>query len=227
MVAPTAGVKVPAEGINVPPVPEVLVHVPPACSPVINPYKSISTVLLTQIVVVASVPAFGCGFIFTVASLESLTQGAIPVKVEVKVEVVAPTAGIKVPAMASNVPPVPVRVQTPPDCSPVIKLYKLIRAVLVSQTVVTPSEPALGCKFIFTVAKLESLMHGAIPVKVEVKVEVVAPTAGIKVPTMASNVPPVPVRVQTPPDCSPVIKLYKSITAVLVSQTVVTPSEPA
>ena len=42
------------------------------------------------------------------------------------------------------------------------------------------------------------------------------------------NVPPVPVvLVQAPPVCSPVIKLNKSILAVLVSQTVVAPSVPA
>jgi hypothetical protein len=58
---------------------------------------------------------------------------------------VAPEAGIKVPALALKVPPVPeVFVQFPPDCSPEIKLNKSIVALLESQTVVEPSVPASG-----------------------------------------------------------------------------------
>ena len=62
----------------------------------------------------------------TVAVLESLVQGEVPETVYVKTLVVAPTAGVKVPLTASNVPPVPVLVQTPPEASPVIKENKLI-----------------------------------------------------------------------------------------------------
>ena len=62
-----------------------------------------------------------------------------------KVLVVAPVAGVYVPAPALNVPPVPVVLtQVPPDCSPVIKLNKSIAEVLESQTRVFPSVPALG-----------------------------------------------------------------------------------
>ena len=39
----------------------------------------------------------------------------------------APIAGVKVPLVALNVPPLPdCNDQTPPDCSPVIKLNKFI-----------------------------------------------------------------------------------------------------
>ena len=56
----------------------------------------------------------------------------------------------------------------------------------------------------------------------------VAPDASVKVPAAALNVPPVPVvLVQVPPDCSPVIKLNKSIGLVLESQTFMLPSVPA
>ena len=61
--------------------------------------------------------------------------------------------------------PVPVLVQTPPDCSPVIKLNKSIADELVSQTTILPSEPALGCPLIVTVAILKSLIQGDDPVK--------------------------------------------------------------
>ena len=91
-----------------------------------------------------------------------------------------PIAGVNVPANALNTPPVPVvRVHAPPACSPVIKVNKLITATLFSQIVVPPSFPAVGCGLIIIVAKLVSLIHGAVPVKVYVKVEVVAPTAGV------------------------------------------------
>ena len=80
---------------------------------------------------------------------------------------VAPEAGTNVPAPALKVPPVPeVRVQTPPASSPEIKLYKSIDATLESQTVVLPFVPAPGCAFIVTVAMLESLIQGAVPVRV-------------------------------------------------------------
>ena len=83
--------------------------------------------------------------ILTVATLLELTQGAVPVNVYVNVLVVAPDAGVYVPAPALNVPPVPVvLVQTPPDCSPVIKLNKSIGVVLLSQIVVEPFVPATG-----------------------------------------------------------------------------------
>ncbi|MNR57044.1 hypothetical protein D3C85_1777440 [compost metagenome] len=70
-----------------------------------------------------SIPAFGVAFIFTVAILESSTHGAAPVKVYVKVLVVAPIAGVNVPATPLNAPPVPVVLDhVPPVCSPIIKL---------------------------------------------------------------------------------------------------------
>ncbi|CAM4127218.1 hypothetical protein FLBR109950_16070 [Flavobacterium branchiophilum] len=75
--------------------------------------------------------------------------------------------GTKVADAAVKVPPVPlVLVQTPPDCSPVIKSNKLIAVVLFSQTVVLPSVPALATALTFTVAKLESSGHGEVPVMV-------------------------------------------------------------
>ena len=44
-----------------------------------------------------------------------------------------------------KVPPVPVDLtQVPPVCSPVIKLNKSIGVILVSQTTVPPSIPAVG-----------------------------------------------------------------------------------
>ena len=167
----------------------------------------------------------------TVATLTSLTQGDIPETVYSNVEVVAPAVGTNVPATALKIPPVPVpvRVQTPPVCSPVIKLNKSIGVVVLAQITVPPSVPAVGCGIIVTVATLVSLAQGVIPVIVYVKVEVVAPTAGVYVPATASKTPPVPVPVcvQTPPDCSPEIKLNKFIVDALVSQTVILPSRPA
>ena len=58
----------------------------------------------------------------------------------------APEAGVNVPATGSKTPPVPlpVRVQTPPGCSPVMSVFKTIGVVLLSQIVVAPSTPALG-----------------------------------------------------------------------------------
>ena len=80
----------------------------------------------------------------------------------------------------------------------------------------------------FTVATDASFGHGAVPVTVYVKVDVVAPAAGVNVPAAALNVPPVPVvRVHVPPACSPVIRLNKLITDTELSQTDVEPSAPA
>ncbi|ESU21148.1 hypothetical protein FEDK69T_26100 [Flavobacterium enshiense DK69] len=229
VVVPGAGTKVPAAALNVPPVPVNLVQVPPACSPVIKPNKLIDAVLESQIVVAPSVPAFGCGLILTVATLTSLTHGAVPVIKYWKVLLVVPGAGTKVPAATLNVPPVPVNlVQVPPVCSPVIKPNKSIDAVLESQIVVAPSAPAICCGLILIVATLTSSIHGAIAVKLYWNVLVVVPVAATNVPVAALNVPPVPVNlVQVPPACSPVIKPNKSIDDVLESQIVVAPSVPA
>jgi hypothetical protein len=228
-VAAGAGVKVPAPALNVPPVPVGLVQIPPACSPVINPNKLIAVTLVSQMVVLPSVPALGCGFMVIVTKLVSFIQGAVPMRVYKKVLEVAPEAGVKVPAPALNVPPVPVGlVQIPPACSPVINPNKLIAVTLESQIVVLPSVPALGCVFMVTVAKLVSLIHGDVPVRVYKKVLEVAPEAGVKVPDPALNVPPVPVGlVQIPSACSPVIKLNKSMDATLESQMVTLPFAPA
>ena len=106
----------------------------------------------------------------------------------------APAVGANVAAPALKLPPTPVVLtQVPPACSPVIKLNKSIGTALLAHITVPPSAPAVGCGLIFTVATLVSLAHGAIPVIVYVKVEVVAPTEGVNVPTIAFNVPPVPV----------------------------------
>src|SRR6187549_2844613 len=211
LVAPAAGVNVPDPATNVPPVPVNLIQVPPACSPVIKLYRFIAVVELSHTVVLPSVPAFACGVIFTVATDTSLGHGAVPVTVYWKVELVAPAAGVKVPDPATKVPPVPVNlIQVPPACSPVIKLYRFIGDVELSHTVVLPSVPAFACGVIFTVATDTSLGHGAVPVTVYWKVELVAPAAGVKVPDPATKVPPVPVNlIQVPPACSPVIKLYR------------------
>ena len=81
---------------------------------------------------------------FTVAIASSLGQGAVPVMLYLKVEIVAPKAGVNVPAAALNVPPVPnVRVQTPPVDSPVIKSNKLMTVVELSQIEVLPFVPAV------------------------------------------------------------------------------------
>ena len=232
VVAPIAGVKVPARASKVPPVPvPVRVQTPPDCSPVIKLNKFMAVGLVSQTEVLPSVPAVGWTKIFTEATLESDIQGADPDKVYVKVEFVAPTAGVYVPARASKTPPVPVpvRVQTPPGCSPEIKLNKFITAELVSQTVVLPSSPASGCPLMVTVATLTSLTQGDVPETVYSNVEVVAPAVGANVPATALKIPPVPVpvRVQTPPVCSPVIKLNKSIAVVVLAQITVPPSDPA
>ncbi|HEU4791803.1 MAG TPA: hypothetical protein VFS71_19115 [Flavobacterium sp.] len=57
---PTAGVKVPEAALNVPPIPDDLTQVPPACSPVIKLDKLIEVELLSQTVVFPEVPATGC-----------------------------------------------------------------------------------------------------------------------------------------------------------------------
>ena len=149
--APSAEVKVPAPALKVPPLPVSCVQTPPVCSPVIKLNKSTAVASLSQIVVVPSVPALGCALILTVAILTSSTQGAVPIILYSKVLVVAPGDGVKVPAPALNVPPLPVScVHTPPPCSPVINKDKSIAAVLLSQTSVAPSAPALGCSLITT-----------------------------------------------------------------------------
>ncbi|MNF76062.1 hypothetical protein D3C84_581590 [compost metagenome] len=80
-------------------------------------------VTLVAVEVPQLIDNIGVAFIFTVAIAESFTHGANPAKVYVKVLVIAPTAGVNVPATALNVPPDPVVLdQVPPVCSPVIKL---------------------------------------------------------------------------------------------------------
>jgi hypothetical protein len=146
-----------------------------------------------------------------------------------KVLVVAPIVGIKVPAAALKIPAAPeILVQTPPACSPVINENKLMEAVFVSQTDILPSAPAVGCGLILMVASEVSFTQGGAPVSVYVKVEEEAPKAGKKVPAVALKVPPEPeVLVQTPPVCSPVIKENKLREATDESQTVTLPSTPA
>ena len=79
-------------------------------------------------------------------------------------EEVAPAAGVKVPAPALKVPPVPeVRVQTPPDCSPVIRPNKLMEEEELSQTEVEPSVPASAAGEILTVATEASFGQGEVP----------------------------------------------------------------
>ena len=80
-VAPEAGTNVPAPALKVPPVPEVRVQTPPASSPVMSPNKSIDATLESQTVVFPFDPASGCAFMVTVATLASLIQGAVPVRV--------------------------------------------------------------------------------------------------------------------------------------------------
>ena len=58
---------------------------------------------------------------------------------------VAPTSGVKVPVIASKVPPVPdVLVQSPPGCSPVIIENKSIWLVEDSLTKISPLTPVFG-----------------------------------------------------------------------------------
>lgn len=78
---------------------------------------------------------------------------------------IAPADGVKVPFTASKLPPDPMDlVQVPPSCSPVIKLNKLIVAVLLLQTIIgVPSTPALGCALMVIVAVLVELTHGEAP----------------------------------------------------------------
>ena len=135
---------------------------------------------------------------------------------------VAPEATVNIPAAALKVPPVPVPlVQVPPGCSPVTRLYKSIRVVLLSQITSGGSLiPASGCAVILIVTTLESSTHGAVASISYLKVLEVAPDAGVNVPAAALKVPPVPVsRVQVPPGCSPVIRVNKLIAVVLLSQT--------
>ena len=133
------------------------------------------------------------------------------------------------PVAATNVPPVPVNlVHTPPACSPVIKLNRSIAATELTQTEVEPSAPALACGVMFTVATDWSFGQGEEPVISYWNVEVVVPAAGVNMPVAATNIPPVPVNlVHTPPACSPIIRLNRSIAATELSQTEVEPSAPA
>jgi hypothetical protein len=79
------------------------------------------------------------GLILIVARLLSL-QGAVAVYM--KVLVVAPESGIKVPAPALKFPPVPeVLVQLPPESSLVIKLNKSIGVALESHILIDPFTP--------------------------------------------------------------------------------------
>ena len=134
LVAELSMVNVHAAALNMPPVPVRRVQVPPLCSPVNKPYKSTTSLEPAQDVVLVPVPAFACAEMFTVATEASFGHGAVPVTVYVNVEVVAPAAGVNVPAAALNVPPVPVvRVQTPPVCSPVIRLNRSITVTELSQ----------------------------------------------------------------------------------------------
>ena len=229
LVVPEITTKVPAPALNVPPVPVNLVHTPPACSPVIR-FDNVRVLPLPLHSVVApSVPALACGVMVTVTTLVSFEHGAVPVIIYWKVDVVAPAAGTYVPAAALNVPPVPVNlVHTPPACSPVMRFANVIVAMLLSQTLVLPSVPAFACGVMVTVTTLVSFEHGAVPVIIYWKVDVVAPAVGINVPAAALNVPPVPVNlVHTPPACSPVIRFAKVMVAVLLSHTLVLPSVPA
>ena len=165
LVAPTAGVNVPATALKVPPVPVACVQTPPGCSPVIKPNKSIAVKLVSQTTVPPSTPASGCEPIVTVARLLSGPQGVTPGTVYVNVEVVAPAVGANVAAAALNIPPVPVfLIHVPPFVSPVIKLNKSIGVGLKAQITIPPSVPALTFGIIFIVAKLSSLLQGATPV---------------------------------------------------------------
>src|SRR5207244_566308 len=99
-----------------------------------------------------------------------------------------------------------------------------------SQAVTLPSVPALACGTTLIVAMLVSLPQGAAPVMVYSKVlTALVPGAGVKVPSVASKTPPLPVTlVQVPPVCSPVMMPLREIAAVLLSQTVAAvPSAPA
>ena len=101
--------------------------------------------------------------------------------------------------------------------------------MLSSQIVMEPSAPALGWLLIVTVAILKSVIQGDVPSNVYSKVLVVVVGVGIKVPAIGSNTPPVPVpvRVQTPPTCSPLISVDKSMSVPSVLQIVTPPSTPA
>jgi hypothetical protein len=72
----------------------------------------------------------GIGLIVIVATLVSSEHGTLAFTVYIKEEVDAPIAGVKVPAPALNVPPEPdTLVHTPPACSPVIRLNRLIEGL--------------------------------------------------------------------------------------------------
>ena len=223
VVAPAAGVKV--LPLNVPPVPVKRVHVPPVSSPVMIENKLIAVVLLSQILMLPSVPAVGDEVTVTVATLVSFGHGDVPVIIYLNVLVVAVASTVKL--LPLNTPPVPVnRVHVPPVCSPVITLNKSITVPEPSHSVTVPSNPAFTCGEIVIVATLVSFEHGAVPVMIYLNVLVVAPTDGVKV--LPLNVPPVPVNlVHVPPVSSPVMIENKSIAVVLLSQILILPSVPA
>ena len=223
VVAPAAGVKV--LPLNVPPVPVKRVHVPPVSSPVMIENKLIAVVLLSQILMLPSVPAVGAVVTVTVATLVSFGHGAVPVLIYLNVLVVAVASTVKL--LPLNTPPVPVkRVHAPPVCSPVITLNKSITVPEPSQAVTVPFTPAFTCGVIVIVATLVSFGHGAVPVLIYLNVLVVAPAAGVNV--LPLKVPPVPVNlVHAPPVCSPVMIVNKSIAVVLLSQILKLPSVPA
>ena len=81
LVAPAAGVNVPAAALNVPPVPVVLVQTPPVASPVMRLNRSMAVVELSQTEMLPSVPAVLKALILTVATEASSGQGAVPVTV--------------------------------------------------------------------------------------------------------------------------------------------------
>ncbi|MBK7468291.1 MAG: hypothetical protein IPJ43_16655 [Saprospiraceae bacterium] len=102
VVAPAAGVNVFPS--NVPPVPVNSVHALLFASVMIV-NKSITAVLLSQILTLPSVPALTCGVILIVMTLVSFGHGEVPTTIYLNVLVVAPDAGVKL--LPVNVPPVP------------------------------------------------------------------------------------------------------------------------
>ena len=113
------------------------------------------------------VPAFGAEVIVTVATLTSFEQGEVPVTVYWKVLVVAPAAGVNVPAPALNVPPLPVNlVHVPPASSLVINENRSTADPLVSQMDVDPSVPAFGAADSLTETVAVAFAQPPLPVTV-------------------------------------------------------------
>ena len=118
-------------------------------------------------------------------------------------------------ASAYNLTPTPFTPGSPASCVPLLfkSFHTLLPSFIQLRTV--------------TVAIDSSSAQGGNAAIRYLKVDVVAPAFGVNVPVAATNVPPVPVNLDhTPPGCSPVIKLNKSIGAKL-SHTEVPPSAPA